>query len=243
VEAVKLPWQKSDSSTETSSSTGVGSTAATPETTDAVETPEEVKYPRGYTPPKGRPTPTRREQEIAAGVIRDPNAASSHQAAQRRKELKKSLSKAEWKEYKQKEREENRERNREYQKRMNAGDERYLPETDRGPERRYVRDWVDSRRSFNNYVMPIALGLLVVMFIGMVAPIVANVLSIAAMAVILIFFIEGIMIGRGANRAVRAKFPETSVTGFGLGMYAYSRSTQLRRWRTPKPRVELGDKV
>lgn len=211
--------------------------------TDAVETPEEVKYPKGYTPPKGRPTPTRREREIAAGVIRDPNAASPHQAAQRRKELKKSLSKEEWKEYKRKEREENRERNREYQQRMNAGDERYLPETDRGPERRYVRDWVDSRRSFNNYVMPIALGLLVVMFVGMVAPVVANVLSIAAMVVILIFFIEGVMIGRGANRAVRAKFPETSATGFGLGMYAYSRATQLRRWRTPKPQVELGDKV
>lgn len=210
---------------------------------DAVETPEEVKYPKGYTPPKGRPTPTRREREIAAGVIRDPDAASPHQAAQRRKEMKKSLSKEEWKEYKRKEREENRERNREYQKRMNEGDERYLPQTDQGPERRYVRDWVDSRRSLNNYVMPIALGLLVVMFIGMVAPLVANVLSIAAMAVILLFFIEGIMIGRGANRAVRAKFPETSATGFGLGMYAYSRSTQLRRWRTPKPRVELGDKV
>lgn len=241
--AVKLPWQKSDSSADASSSTGAGSTAATPEMTDAVETPEEVKYPKGYTPPKGRPTPTRREREIAAGVIRDPNAASPHQAAQRRKELKKSLSKEEWKEYKRKEREENRERNREYQQRMNAGDERYLPETDRGPERRYVRDWVDSRRSFNNYVMPIALGLLVVMFVGMVAPVVANVLSIAAMVVILIFFIEGVMIGRGANRAVRAKFPETSATGFGLGMYAYSRATQLRRWRTPKPQVELGDKV
>lgn len=240
---MKLPWQKSDSSPDASSSAGADSTRAASETGEVAEASAEVTYPKGYTPPKGRPTPTRREQEIAAGVIRDPNAAPPAQAAQRRKELKKSMSKEEWKAYKRKEREENRERNRQYQERMNAGDERYLPQNDRGPERRYVRDWVDSRRFVNNFVMPIALGLLVVMVIGTFAPLIANVLSIAAMAVILIFFIEGVIIGRGANKAVRAKFPETTATGFGLGMYAYSRATQLRNWRTPKPQVEIGATV
>lgn len=244
---MKLPWQKSDSSTDASSSEDAGSpsdTAPDPAAGAGGSTAaSETVYPKGYTPPKGRPTPTRREQEIALGVIRDPNAAPPGKAAQQRKELKKSMSKEEWREYKRKERAESRERNKEYQARMDAGDERYLPETDRGPERRYVRDWVDSRRFFNNMVMPIALILLVVMVIGTMAPLVANVLSIAAMVVILVFLIEGIIIGRGANKAVRAKFPETSATGFGLGMYAYSRSTQLRRWRTPKPRVELGTNV
>ena len=203
----------------------------------------EKRYPKGYTPPKGRPTPKRVEQEIKRGVVRDPNALSPAQAAQREKELKKSMTKEEWREHKKQRRQENRETNKKIQARIDAGDERYLQERDRGEVRAYVRDWVDGRRFFNNFMMPLALVLLLIMFIGVWFPSVAAALSTISMVFILVIFAEGISIGVRANRAVREKFPDTTETGFGLGMYAFSRGGQPRNWRSPKPRVPVGTKV
>lgn len=203
----------------------------------------EPKLPKGYTPPKGRPTPKRHEQEIKRGVVRDPNAVSTGQAAQKRKELKASMSKEEWKAYKKQEREERRAQNKEVQARMDAGDERYLMDRDKGEVRRYVRDWVDSQRFISNFIMPGALVLLVIMLIGQWLPQVAAVLSVLSMLFILGMFIEGVLIGSRANKAVRKKFPDSTDRGFGLGMYAFSRASQPRNWRTPKPQVALGATV
>lgn len=233
---VKLPWQKSEASSP-------AEPAATPEVTTPNEQPEE-KLPKGYTPPKGRPTPKRREVEIERGVIRDRTAPRSQaQASAQRKELKKSMSKEEWKAYKAKERAESRKQQQQVQKAMDEGDERYLLPRDKGEERRFVRDWVDSRRFINNWVLPVALGLLVIMFIGTFAPTFANIMSLIAMALMVVFFIEGVWAGMAANRTVRERFPGTTAAGFGLGFYTYSRMTQPRKWRSPKPRVAIGDKV
>lgn len=235
---MKLPWQKSD-----------GSTAASAvESPDVVDTeqdaaPAEKPLPKGYTPPKGKPTPKRRDREIERGVIRDPNAMSTAQASQRRKDLKKSMTKEEWKEFKAKERAETRERNRMYQERMAAGDERYLPANERGEERRYARDWIDSRRFLMNYAMPLAFLLLVVMGISTFAPALSGVLSLLSMLFIFLMFTEGIITGNRLNKAVREKFPGTDATGFSIGFYGFSRASQPRRWRTPRPRVEIGEKV
>lgn len=231
---MKLPWQKS-----------AESSPAEPAAPAPAESPAPApSRPKGYTPPKGRPTPKRREVEIERGIIRDPSAPkSAAQASARRKELKKSMSKEEWKDYKARERTENRKRQQEVQKAMDEGDERYLLARDQGVERRYVRDWVDSRRFINNWVLPVALGLLVTLFIGTFAPDVANIMSLIAMALMVVFFIEGVWSGMAVNRAVREKFPDTTATGLGLGFYTYSRMTQPRKWRSPKPRVNVGDKV
>ena len=237
---VKLPWQKSDESSPVEPAVSPDPTPA-----DAADAPaSEPKRPKGYTPPKGRPTPKRRDVEIERGIIRDRNApASAAQASAQRRELKKSMSKDEWKAYKNRERAENRKRQQEVQKAMDDGDERYLLARDQGPERRFVRDWVDSRRFVNNWVLPVALGLLVIMFIGTFAPEAANIMSLIAMALMLVFFVEGVWAGMAANRAVRERFPGTTATGIGLGFYTYSRMTQPRKWRSPKPRVAVGDKV
>lgn len=212
----------------------------------ATEQPSEVAeqpLPKGYTPPKGKPTPKRRDQEISRGVIRDPNYLSPAKRSSARKELKKSMSKEEWREYKRKERAETREANRQYMERIDAGDERYLTPRDRGQERRYVRDFIDAHRYFINFFMPAAIVMFVILFISAFWPDVANILSSIMMVVILLFFIEGIMVGRRANKAVREKFPDTNATGFGLGFYAFSRASQPRRWRSPKPQVEIGAQV
>ncbi|MCG7279385.1 DUF3043 domain-containing protein [Corynebacterium imitans] len=235
---MKFPWQKSEQNTEQQAEAG-----AVDDGTSISEAQPEPTYPKGYTPPKGRPTPKRHEQEIKRGVIRDPDALTPAQRSQRNKDLKASMTKEEWKAYKKEQRAENRRANREIQARIDAGDERYLMDRDKGEIRRYVRDWVDARRFFNNYVMPVALVLLLVMLIGTWMPRVATVLSGLTMVFILAIFIEAFIIGIRANKAVRAKFPETTETGFGLGMYAFSRASQPRNWRSPKPQVAIGAKV
>lgn len=236
--SVKLPWQK----TEQSADAAQGSTKVELPEAEQVEQAEK-KLPKGYTPPKGRPTPKRHDQEVKRGVVRDPNALSKPQQAQKRKELKSSMSKEEWKDYKKKERQERREQNKAIQARMDAGDERYLMDRDKGEIRRYVRDWVDSRRFLSNYMLPAMVVLLAIMILGAFVPRVAEILSLISMVFIIAIFVEAFLIGRRANRAVREKFLDTNETGFGLGMYAYSRASQPRGWRSPKPQVEAGTKI
>lgn len=199
--------------------------------------------PKGYTPPKGRPTPKRVDQEIARGVRRDPAGVSAAQRHQNRKELKKSMSKQEWKEFKAKEREDRRAHNEFVQERMAAGDERYLLDRDKGEVRRYVRDWVDSRRFINEWVMPLALVLLVLLWVGTFSPALSNIVSIASMVAIVVFAVEGFWLARKANSAARERFPKSTEPGFGLGFYAYARASQPRKWRVPRPAVERGSKI
>ncbi|SDL83848.1 Protein of unknown function [Corynebacterium mycetoides] len=242
---MKLPWQKSDTP-DAAVRTGdtSGSTKIEPQALEKEKDPAHAKLPKGYTPPKGRPTPKRIEQEVKRGVVRDPNALTPAQQNQRNKELKKSMSKEEWKAYKKKQRDERRAANRDIQAKMDAGDERYLMDRDKGEVRRYVRDWVDSRYFLNNWVMPIALVILVLTFaVSFTTPQVAQVISFITLVFMLTIIAEAFIIGRAANNAVKRKFPGSGETGFGLGMYAFSRATQPRGWRSPKPQVTAGSKV
>lgn len=83
--------------------------------------------------------------------------------------------------------------------------------------RAYVRDWVDARRSLSNWVMPMALVLIVVMFLTYAVPSIATIINAVAMVILVIFAIEGVILARRCNNAVRAKFPGTTEAGFSLG--------------------------
>lgn len=235
---MKLPWQKDSKSDGSSVFENKNSDKTSSDGVEVEFSEFEENVPKGYTPPKGRPTPKRNEQEIAKGVRRDPRGMSQAQLAQNRKSLKASMSKEEWKEYKKKERDERREQNRIAQERMASGDERYLMPRDKGEVKGFVRDWIDSRRFINEWAMPAALVMLLIMFVGTVAPAFANIASIAAMLFIVVLLVEGIYLGRSANKAVREAFPGTTEAGVSLGFYAYSRATQPYKWRTPRPRVK-----
>ena len=156
--------------------------------------------------------------------------------------MKASMSKEEMKRAKAEQRAERREARRIADERMAAGDPKYMLPRDQGPDRALVRDWVDTRRFLANIFLPFALVLLFIMLIGQANQTIANVASLIAMVLIIVLFIEGIIIGRRANALVRERVPE-SKTGFGIGFYAYSRATQPRRLRTPRPRKEIGDEV
>jgi hypothetical protein len=53
--------------------------------------------------------------------------------------------------------------------------------------------------------------------------------------------IDGFLLSRRVKRLVIAKFPNES--GRGVGMYAWLRSTQMRRLRAPAPQVKIGANV
>lgn len=235
---MKLPWSKSDSTSAPSAED------ASPEAKTA-DHAQEKKPPKGYTPPKGRPTPKREDVERARGIKRDPvqPPETAAEARARKKALKASMTKEEYKAYKQEQKQKRRSESQRLRERIDRGDESVLLERDRGEVRRFARDWVDSRRFLANLVMPLAAVLLVVMIIGTKFPAFANASSLVAMVIIFLFAIEGINIGKRVNKAARERFPSSDEPGLALGFYAYTRASQLRNLRSPRPRVEIGDTV
>ena len=197
--------------------------------------PLESTAPAGATAPKGRPTPKRNESTKRRGPIA-PAPATAAEARKRRKDLRSTMSKEEKKADKLKRRAEMGQR----RERMMAGEEAYLLPRDQGPIRRYARDIVDSRRNVLGLFMPSALLLL---FIMLAMPKVQILISPAMLVLMLIMFIDAIFLARKVNKAVDAKFPESTETHFKIGMYAASRASQMRRMRAPRPAVSLGAKI
>lgn len=189
------------------------------------------------TAPKGRPTPKRSEAARKRGPVA-PAPMTASEARKRRKELGgPKLSRDERKAEKLTRRANMSDR----REKMMSGDDAYLLPRDKGPVRRFVRDVVDSRRNVLGLFMPAALGLVFVMMSA--PPQVQGLLSPAMLALVLIMAIDGLMVGRRANKMVDAKFPDNVESGWKLGLYAASRASQLRRMRAPRPQVKRGDKI
>ena len=118
-----------------------------------------------------------------------------------------------------------------------AGDPAYLARRDQGPMRAFTRDYVDSRRMFSNYLLllfPIAILSEFVKF-----------LITVEITLVLLVLLEGVFTGRrimamGRDRGHR---DAAGTTATGIGVYAIMRSYFPRRWRIPRPRVAIGDKI
>lgn len=126
---------------------------------------------------------------------------------------------------------------------MDRGDQRYMLDRDKGDVKAFVRDWIDSRRFLTNWMMPFAFILLLTMLVTNTFPRLAFYVSLVAMGVMVAIFVESFIIGRRVNTAARERFPSSTEPGWGLGFYAFSRASQPRRWRSPKPRVTAGDTI
>lgn len=201
-------------------------------TTASTAAPEPAAAP-GTTAPKGRPTP-KRDARRRGPVAPAPMTAA--EARKRRKELRATLSKEERKEQKLKERAVLTQR----RERMMAGEEAYLLPRDQGPVRRYVRDLVDSRRSFLGLFMPSAIFMI---FAMMTLPRIQYYVSPLMLLWMVVLGIDALMLSRRVNKAVDAKFPDHTETRFKLGLYAAGRASQLRRLRIPRPQVSPGTTV
>jgi len=119
------------------------------------------------------------------------------------------------------------------------GEESALPARDRGPVRRYVRNYVDSRRNIGEYFLPAVATVLVLSVVhNKFVSLIAIFFMYAAM---LYTVFSGYFMTRRIRKAVTARFPGESTKG--LGMYGWLRSTQMRRMRAPAPQVKRGDLI
>lgn len=183
---------------------------------------------------KGRPTPKRRE---AQGKRRGPVAPApltAKQARARRKALRgtradRKAASAE-----------RRAATADRRARMLAGEEKFLLPRDRGPVRAFTRDIVDARRNLVGLFMPLALVLILSMF---VSPALQAYVTLAMVVMMVFMAGEGFLLGRIVSRRVRERFPDAVDSGWSLGWYAFVRASQIRRMRAPNPRVSPGDSV
>lgn len=168
---------------------------------------------------KGRPTPSRKEAEAARMArVRTPRTRKEQAAAARSSRFESS----------QKMREA-----------MKTGDERYLPARDRGPLRRFTRDFVDSRFTLAELLLPLLVVTMVLGFVGN-----------TQLAVFGNFFMTLLLVAVAANliwlrfrlhRQVKRRFPDESRSG--LTYYAIVRAVQMRFLRMPKPQVRIGQEL
>ncbi|GGN94617.1 hypothetical protein GCM10011610_57780 [Nocardia rhizosphaerihabitans] len=190
--------------------------------------------PASTTPGKGRPTPKRREAEGKRRGPVAPAPMTAKEARARRKAVKGT------KEDRKAAAADRRAAVQDRRARMLAGEDKYLLPRDQGPVRAYVRDLVDARRNLVGLFMPMALVLIMSMF---VAPGLQTIVTLAMLVMMVFMIIEGFVLGKIVNNRVIERFPDTTDTGFKLGWYAFVRASQIRKMRAPKPRVGPGDAV
>jgi Flp pilus assembly protein TadB len=125
------------------------------------------------------------------------------------------------------------------------GDERYLPLRDKGPVRKFARDYMDSRWAVAEFFLPFAV---VVIALSIVPVTAVQIFSELLFALFLILAAaDFVRHGMGLRRALENRFPgEKSVPAGVPGIrgtvrYGLMRTLQLRRMRLPKPQVNRGE--
>lgn len=167
--------------------------------------------------PKGRPTPKRSEAQSqrrkVATAPTDRKAAARQARDSRRVDMAKQ------------------------RQALAGGDERYLPVRDRGPVRKFTRDYVDSRFRVAEFFLPVAVLILVMSIIGSLQSLSLLLWLVVIVAIVADSFITAIRL----RQQLRKRFPDKSSKG--TVAYALMRTLQMRRLRLPKPQVQRGVKL
>lgn len=180
------------------------------------ETPSTVT-PETQQGGKGKPTPTRKEAEAAAKARakapRNRREAAAYQR-QHRTESSKKIRQA-----------------------MKDGDERYFLPRDKGPVRRFIRDYVDARFSFLEIMIPVMVVTLVLGYSGNAQ--LASVGNFVLIGMFLLIVVDIVTLRFRLRRELAKRFPEEPTKG--TTYYAITRAMQMKFMRLPKPQVKIGD--
>jgi hypothetical protein len=185
----------------------------TEKTAEPEQTPVEAKNGG-----KGRPTPTRREAEAAAKA----RAKAVYDAKGGRKAQRQQRAVAASK----------------MREAMRTGDERYLPARDKGPVRRYIRDYVDARLCVGEFLL-VLLIIIMVLSAG-TNPVMKNASNDLWFATIVLTALDTVVMLWRLRGQLKARFPDEELRGSNF--YAIMRMLQLRPMRQPKAKVKLGGK-
>jgi hypothetical protein len=188
-----------------------------PDANPSIETAEETaaRLAAGTPLGKGAPTPTRKQQEAARKrpLVPDDRKLAAKQGRQKAAEA--------------------RERAR---LGMAAGDEKYLPVRERGPQKRFVRDYVDARFNVGEFMIPVMF--LVILLTFFPDPTVQTYGIFALWTFFAVSVVDCVILGFRLTRKLERKFPGSTIER--VRWYAAMRALQLRVMRLPKPQVKRG---
>ncbi len=168
---------------------------------------------------KGRPTPSRREAEAAAKARAKTPRTRKEQAAAQRAARGESSSRV--------------------REAMKSGDERYLPPRDKGPVRRFIRDFVDVRFSFIELMVPLLILTMILGYSG--NDYLANVGNTILFGTLLLVIIDMLVLRFRLRRQLVSRFPDEPLKG--TTYYAVMRALQMKFMRMPKAQVKIGQKL
>jgi hypothetical protein len=116
---------------------------------------------------------------------------------------------------------------------------RALADRDNAPEKALMRDYVDTRLNLGEFLLPSVVVILAITLLGSYFPNVAIFTTLLMYLFILAVFVDGSLMWRGFKRVLAQRYPNAPTRG--LLMYGMTRSTQIRRFRLPPPRLKRGD--
>ncbi|MGG5171304.1 DUF3043 domain-containing protein [Pseudarthrobacter sp. J1738] len=166
---------------------------------------------------KGAPTPKRKQQVAARKRPLVPTDRKASKAAERTAAMEQRMK---------------------VRNALDTGDERFLPVRDKGPQKRFARDFVDSRFSLGEFLM---FGALVFVLASLVVPQTSNAQFVVLAVFWLMFlavFIDTFFLSRRLKKALTTKFGEVER---GTVWYGSMRALQFRKLRMPKPQVARGE--
>lgn len=161
---------------------------------------------------KGHATPTRKEREAANKrpiVVADRKEAKVRLREQERADRQKS------------------------QAGYAAGDEKFLPLRDRGPQKKWVRDYVDARLSAGELLIPLMFLVIILLYVPIPEAQAAS--TVAMIGFFGLVIIDSIVLAWRAQSRINEKFGARAEK---VRSYAIMRALQLRMMRLPKPQVK-----
>ena len=119
---------------------------------------------------------------------------------------------------------------------MKAGDERYMLARDKGPVRRFIRDFVDSRFSFVELMVPLLIVTLLLGYSG--SPYLVGIGNTVLLGTVLLVVLDILLMRFRLRRELARRFPDEPTKG--TTYYAIMRALQMKFMRMPKAQVKIG---
>ncbi|MDQ0813865.1 hypothetical protein QFZ63_005579 [Streptomyces sp. B3I7] len=176
------------------------------------------KQTRDPQAPKGRPTPKRSEAQSQRRSVATTPLTRKDASRRQRDERRAAM-----------------ERQRQA---LASGDERYLPARDKGPVRKFARDYIDSRFSVAEFFLPMAVVILVLSLVRVGS--LQNIALLLWLVVIVLIVLDSVHSAFRLRKRLTERFPDANRRG--AVAYALMRSLQMRRLRLPKPQVKRGER-
>lgn len=122
---------------------------------------------------------------------------------------------------------------------MRRGEDWALGPRDRGPAKKLARDYVDAHRRPMEFYMYALIVLVIALFAGRSNAALASYMQIFLLVIIAVIAVDAYFLRRSIVNVIHERLPGESTRGVAL--YSIMRALQLRRFRTPSPRLKPGD--